>query len=106
MLLQYMQIAIQMTNGVSFSLVDGAIIFVKFTNAINRNIEQGTTVTLNVNSLGPKTLGPWSGGIDWGDGRLGPGYVTNSNQHYPIIYVGSDYRIVSGEPYYVSYGDS
>ena len=90
----------------SFAILSGAIIFVKFTNEINSGkANQGTTVTLNINSLGAKTLGPWSGGIDWGNANGGPGYYTNKNMHYQIIYSGSDYRIVSGVPHYVSYGD-
>lgn len=101
-----MQTILTLTNGVSFSLVAGAIIFVKFTNSINSGTTNHyATVTLNINSLGAKTFGPWSGSTNWGTANYGPGFSTNSNQHYPIIYSGSDYRIVHRGIYEVVYGD-
>lgn len=79
------------TNGVSFSLVAGAICGVYFSNSVEQK-----TVTLNINSTGAKNF--YGGRSTWGSNVISG----NSNSNYTTLYDTARYSIVvyTGSSYY------
>ena len=90
-----------MTNGVSFSLVTGALVAINYTNYVSPDTKN---VTLNINSTGSKTLHY---------GRSSSGYGAGYYDAYLLegaasvhIYTGSVYIAGSGISYrYYDYQD-
>lgn len=84
------------TNGVSFSLVAGARVAVKFTASSGYSSADGSKVTwtsLNVNSTGAKTINAWSR------------YAADSNEFkqaggvYEFVYDGTNWNLVTFNMY-------
>ena len=81
------------TNGVSFSLVAGAVCAVKFSNSLGKDYDNGVQVTLNISSTGAKGVGL----KNWSNSNLYHGkspnqYHTVSAGTVIMIYDGSIYR--------------
>ena len=77
------------SNGVSLSLVEGALVVVKFSNKLYGDEGDSTFKfsKLNVNSTGAKTVKTWS--------TDGLGGVSPSNQVYLFVYDGTNWNMVS-----------
>ena len=89
------------TNGVSFSLVAGAVCVVKFSYALNSDTARLTAPTLNINSTGAKACGLNGGG------RAAYGFTYYSSGVL-FVYNGTAYIAPTNQlsNYYNDYGDS
>lgn len=90
------------TNGVSFSLVDGAIVAVNFTASPGYK-NQFTISTLNVNSTGAKSVSAESIDVSISNGSNG---YSGRIQYTLIGYANNLYFGMIGKYYYPDYGDS
>ena len=97
------------TNGVDFSLVDGACCLISFSNPlVNTGISSGTTVTININSSGAKSMRhkniSWRGYVEDMIAATNSGPTSND---LLVVYKDDAYYIPSDVPWEAySYGDS
>ena len=102
-------IIVTLTNGVSFSLVAGATCLISFSNKLaNTGSSSGTTVTINVNSTGAKTMRhkniSWRGYVEDMIAATNGGPISND---LLVVYKNDAYYIPNDVPWAAySYGDS
>ena len=98
--------AITLTNGVSFSLVEGACCFVLFTNALANTDHTDRYLTLNINSTGAKNLAYYKDGSNhWTnyDHSTSAAYRMSAENYSFFVYTGSFYAYTG--TYSFSYTD-
>lgn len=108
-----------MSNGVSFSLVVGAVCFVVYSNApSDRYYNGGILWTININSTGAKAIhskyytGHDRNGIYYGDYKSNTSIGTDWDKpyielmHQLLVYNGTNYDSFPGLLAYYDYSDS